>query len=238
LLFVSFLSLNGVPAYYQAAIFASVGLSALSLPNMDVTHWSARALLSASMAFGILSVTYATYQQQFIGMMNSATEIRIWLSCGKADRDPTKGQPPFWKSLIRLENYGIEYDLPYRLFPLESSMAAQMKMQLPSMLLQVAILLYLTGFGLYLLFAWLENAIPPSLDYRSIFIVYTVAVGLVLWHFVVLSTFNPIDQIKRQNDFQLDTAKLGKPKSQKELRQWLRLIPSSAKIGSRQISGL
>jgi hypothetical protein len=216
LLFVSFLFLNRVPAYeYQAAIFASVGLSALSLPNMDVTHWSTRALFSASMAFGILSVTYATYQQQLIGMMNSATEIQIWLSCGKADRDPTKGQPPLWKRLIRLENYGIEYDLPYCLFPLESSMAAQMKMQLPSMLLQVAILLYLTGFGLYLLFAWLENAIPPSLDYRSIFIVYTVAVGLVLWHSVVLSTFNQIDQVKRQNDFALDDAKLGKPKSQK-----------------------
>ena len=48
------------------------------------------------------------------------------------------------------------------------------------MLLQLAIFLYLTGFGLYLLFAWIEDCITPSLDYRAIFIVYAIAVGLVL----------------------------------------------------------
>ena len=191
---------------------------------MDVTHWSARALLSASMAVGILSVTYATYQQTVIGMMNNAQEIRIWLSCGKADRGPKEARTDFWKFIARIQGGSIEYDPPYNLFPLESSMAAQMKIQLPNTLLQLAIFLYLTGFGLYVLFAWVEDAIPPSLDYRGIFIVYMITVGLAFSYFWTLSVFNQVDQQKRQQDFELDSTELKKPDSQIQLDQWLGLI--------------
>lgn len=203
---------------------------------MDSTHWSARALLSASMAVGILSVTYATYQQNVIGMMNNAQEIRIWLSCGKADRGPKAPRTEFWKFIARVQGGPIEYDPPYSLFPLESSMAAQMKIQLPSTLLQLAIFLYLTGFGLYILFAWVENAIPPSLDYRAIFIVYMITVGLVLSYFWTLSIFNQVDQQKRQQDFELDSTELRKPISQIQLDQWLGLIRDmqAFELGERQ----
>jgi hypothetical protein len=182
------------------------------------------------MAVGILSVTYATYQQSVIGMMNNAQEIRIWLSCGKADRGAKEDQTDFWKFLARIQGVSIDYDPPYTLFPLESSIAAQMKIQLPNMLLQLAIFLYLTGFGLYLLFAWLENVIPPSLDYRAIFIVYIIAAGLVLLYFGALSTFNEIDQQKRQQDFELDNTKLGKTISQRQLDQWLKLIQEMQEV--------
>lgn len=68
------------------AIFASVGLGSLSLPNLDNTHWTARALLSCIMALGILSVVYAITQQQTVAMLNSPLEIRLWLSRGRLDR--------------------------------------------------------------------------------------------------------------------------------------------------------
>ena len=176
------------------------------------------------MAVGILSVTYATYQQTVIGMMNNAQEIRIWLSCGKADRGPKEARTDFWKFIARIQGGSIEYDPPYSLFPLESSMAAQMKIQLPSTLLQLAIFLYLTGFGLYVLFAWVEDAIPPSLDYRGIFIVYMITVGLAFSYFWTLSVFNQVDQQKRQQDFELDSTELKRPDSQLQLDQWLGLI--------------
>ena len=176
------------------------------------------------MAVGILSVTYATYQQTVIGMMNNAQEIRIWLSCGKADRGPKEARTDFWKFIARIQGGSIEYDPPYSLFPLESSMAAQMKIQLPNTLLQLAIFLYLTGFGLYVLFAWVEEAIPPSLDYRGIFIVYMITVGLAFSYFWTLSVFNQVDQQKRQQDFELDSTELKRPDSQLQLDQWLGLI--------------
>jgi hypothetical protein len=182
------------------------------------------------MAVGILSVTYATYQHSVIGMMNNAQEIRIWLSCGKADRGAKESQTDPLKFVARIQGGSIDYDPPYTLFPLESSIAAQMKIQLPNMLLQLAIFLYLTGFGLYLLFSWLETAIRPSSDYRAVFIVYIIAVGLVLLYFGALSTFNEIDQQKRQRDFELDNTKLGKPISQRQLDQWLKLIQEMQEV--------
>lgn len=159
-------------------------------------------------------------------MMNNAQDIRIWLSCGKADRGLQQAETDFWKFVARLQGGAIEYDPPYDLFPLESSMAAQMKIQLPSMLLQLAIFLYLTGFGVYLLFYWVEDASPShkSADYQPIFIVYISTVLLILLYFGSLSTFNEVDQQKRQADFELDSISLGKPISQRQLDRWLNVI--------------
>jgi hypothetical protein len=48
--------------------------------------------------------------------------------------------------------------MPYRLRPLESSVATVKQFGLASLLLKVAVLLlYLVGFGIYILFAWLNN---------------------------------------------------------------------------------
>ena len=51
------------------AIFATLGLQALQLPELNATHWTARACFIASMMLGILSVTTATSQQNAVGML-------------------------------------------------------------------------------------------------------------------------------------------------------------------------
>jgi hypothetical protein len=122
------------------AIFTSVGLGSLSLPDTDDNHLTARALLSCSMALGILSVIYATTQQQTVAMLNSSLEIRLYLSSGGLDR------------------INHSYAMRYRLLPLESSVATVKQFGLPSLLLKLAVLLYLAGFVIYILFAWLNNA--------------------------------------------------------------------------------
>jgi hypothetical protein len=77
------------------------------------------------MALGILSVVYASSQQQVIGMLNNPLEIRLWLSRGMVD--------------LNQRGYGM----PYGLFPLESSDAAIMIIAFPSTLLQLAVVIYL-----------------------------------------------------------------------------------------------
>lgn len=66
----------------QGAIFASIGLAALQLPNMNAVHWSAQACFSSSMVLGVYSVFTATRQHQAVGMLNSPLDVRLWLSRG------------------------------------------------------------------------------------------------------------------------------------------------------------
>lgn len=189
------------------AIFASVGLGSLSLPNIDNTHWTARALLSCSMALGILSVVYATTQQQTVAMLNNPLEIRLWLSRGRLDR------------------IKHDYAMPYRLLPLESSVATVKQFGLPSFLLKLAVLLYLVGFGIYILFAWLNNVERKGTDYRNVFICFVVTLGVITINQSLLTVYGYIDEQKRNKDFNLDRAEdFAKPFSQQQLEAWLKAI--------------
>jgi hypothetical protein len=189
------------------AIFASVGLGSLSLPNIDDTHWTARALLSCSMALGILSVIYATSQQQTVAMLNNPLEIRLYLSSGRLDRN------------------NHPYAMPYRLLPLESSVATVKQFGLPSLLLKLAVLLYLVGFGIYILFAWLNNVERKGTDHRNVFICFVVTLGVITINQSLLTVYGYIDEQKRNKDFSLDRADdFAKPFSQQQLEAWLRAI--------------
>ena len=79
----------------QGAIFASIGLSALQLPNMNAVHWSARACFSSSMVLGLASVFTATRQHQTVGMLNSPLDIRLWLS---------RGRPTLYRRFLEIQS--------------------------------------------------------------------------------------------------------------------------------------
>src|SRR4051812_15173074 len=131
---------------------------------MGQVHWTARAFLSASMVFGILSVIAATSQHGIVGLMNDPLRIRLWLSRGKV-------------SLAHSAERGPEaYPSPYDKFPLESSVSAFLVTELPRLLLNIAGFLYLAGFGLFLIFSWREAVPSAVMDYRNIFIFFIVSV--------------------------------------------------------------
>lgn len=160
-----------------------------------------------SMALGVLSVVYASSQQRVIGMLNNPLEIRLWLSRGKVDLKQRK------------------YRMPYRLFPLESSDAAIMIIGFPSTLLQLAVVLYLVGFGLYFLFSWLEKVDSDNIGHRNVFIIFIVAVGFLYAYRFALSIFNVFDVQKRTREFGLDRSEdFAKPDSQQQLEVWLKTL--------------
>jgi hypothetical protein len=173
---------------------------------MYQTHWTATALLVLSMALGILSVVYASSQQQVIGMLNNPLEIRLWLSRGMVEKRR-------------------KYGMPYKLLPLESSDAAIMIIGFPSTLLQLAVVLYLMGFGFYFLFSWLEKVDWDSIGHRNVFIIFTVAVGCLYAYRFALSIFNVFDVQKRTGEFGLDRSEdFAKPDSQQQLEVWLKTL--------------
>ena len=167
------------------AIFASLGLASLQIPDINSTHWSARACLVASMVLGILSVKTATSQQQAVGMLNSPLTIRLWLSRGAGD------------AMKHRENQ------PFNILPLESSVASVKATSYPRHLLQLAVWIFLLGFGLYCLFAWLDNPGGRSSDYRNIFIVFIITLCLSRGYKMFWKAVQTQDARKASLDFDL-----------------------------------
>ncbi|RMZ84570.1 hypothetical protein DV737_g1247, partial [Chaetothyriales sp. CBS 132003] len=169
-----------------AAIFATLSLTALQLPELNSTHWTARACFIASMVLGVLSVMTATSQQNYVGMINNPLSIRLWLS---------RGQPEVGKH--------DSDNQPFNILPLESSVAALKVISFPQRLLQLAVLVFLAGFGLYCLFSWLENITEKPSDFRNIFLVFmlTICVTGLYWAAWRVNHIN--DERKWTKDFDL-----------------------------------
>lgn len=114
------------------------------------------------MALGILSTISATSLQRRVSALNDATSIRLWLSVGGST----------------LKGGNSMLDRFYELLPLMSSVSALQVAKAPNAHLHQALMMFITGFGLYLLFSWLYHVDSPTSDQRNIFIFFVCAVGL------------------------------------------------------------
>lgn len=117
------------------------------------------------MVLGAFSVISACVQQMSIGMLNQATEIRIWLSDRYTDMDIPKEPDQDW--LEKNEK-----------LPLRSSLAAQQLTRMPFALLVWAIACYLVGFAIYLGFAWAYKTELTDKGYhdnRNVLIAFLIA---------------------------------------------------------------
>lgn len=164
-----------------AAIFASIGQAALGLDGMTDAHWSASALLTASMGLGILSVCAAVTLQNSVTGLSNHREIRLWLSKGLS------------KSYI--------YREPYDNLLLESSSATVKLIDVPQLLLNLSITAYFLGFGLYLLYGWMWAIIEPATNFRNNFIFYVCIIGAVIGYVAFLWAGKIVDKDKVNQQF-------------------------------------
>jgi hypothetical protein len=152
---------------------------------MKETHWSARALLTASMISGVVSILAATMTQNCLRRLHGHMDVRLWLSnVTSTSRN--------------------RYDRPYNILPLKSSVVAQQLVAAPTKFLMIAITLYIIGFGLYLLFGWLYALTQPTSDFRNIFVVYIVAVCLSALYLLILGTWQEWNEQKLQERLKID----------------------------------
>lgn len=140
-----------------AAIFASIGLTALQLESMPDSHWSASALVTASMTLGILSVCAATTLQNSVASLSNDCEVRLWLSQGLGN----------WTNYSGL----------YGNLLLESSAATVALTQSPGVLLNLSVMAFFLGFGIYLLYGWMWAIADHPLNWRNEFIFFVVVIG-------------------------------------------------------------
>ena len=129
----------------------------------------------------------ATTLQRNIIMCNNALEIRFWLSNGRP------------QDALRARYKNCE---PFNNFPLESSVSATMMCELPAQLLELAVILFFTRFGIYLQFCWVNHVNTKArYDPRNVFIFFVVAVGLLVFQMVNGREMRDVDQIKRDKNY-------------------------------------
>jgi glucan phosphoethanolaminetransferase (alkaline phosphatase superfamily) len=87
--------------------------------------------------------------------------------------------------------------------PLESSVSALKVSEVPTLLLNFAVMLFLFGFGLYLLFSWLRHVEMSGLAYRNIFIVFIVTTGVFCVYYFIWDIIRILDAKNRSQEFNL-----------------------------------
>ena len=169
------------------------------------------------MVLGVASVLTATRQHAAVGMLNTPLQIRLWLSRGR----------PEWYSIsvakVALFNIGVldaltknKHTSPafnkywlvkdYKDMPLESAVSAMKATALPGHLLYMAVIVFLAGFGLYILFQWLED-VGGAVANRNIFVVFTITVGLYVIYDALIVMARVLDRDKRSSEFKTDCAR-------------------------------
>jgi hypothetical protein len=145
------------------------------------------------MVLGALSVVAACFQQMTIGMLNQATEIRIWLS-KKYNKISHEQLDENW-----LKANGQ--------LPLCSSLAAQQLTRVPFALLTWSIFCYLVGFGVYLGFSWTYHTKDTDLgknDNRNILIVFLISSILTILVYAFWSLLKMIEEASKSIDGRID----------------------------------
>ncbi|KEF51054.1 uncharacterized protein A1O9_12904 [Exophiala aquamarina CBS 119918] len=237
-----------------SAIFASIGLTSLQLPDVNATHWTARAFLITSMTLGILSTVYATSQQAEIAMLIEPLDLRVWLSRGHHRQVQSTASPDTMTVDQRTSDTGDRSnDLPPQPtavkppasraplatpppLPMEGSVAMEIRAQLPQELLFLAVYSYFIGFGLYLLFLWLRNVNSDAINSRNVFICFVLVIGIFVVKLFSLSLLMVLDNLRCKIDFGLGhpLLKIEPKKSSQEqksiLIKWLKELQTLRKL--------
>jgi hypothetical protein len=157
--------------------------------------------MSSSMALGVLSLSCATSLYRQVSRLQTSLQIRLWLSCGASRH---------------------KYPPPFNMFPLESSISALQISEVPGTLLNLSVMIYLIGFGLYLLYSWLNGIQDGATDNRNVFIFFVVTVGLFTAYYQCFSIARILDASRTKDDFDLIPSKdFVKPKRRKNLELML-----------------
>jgi uncharacterized membrane protein YedE/YeeE len=195
------------------AIIAQIALTALSLPNLDDTHWTARAAFTIGLVAGSLAVFCSCVLQSKMSSLHSPYAVRRWLtrphetfadlykprramnSSRKGASDPEipvfrRDDPDGRAKLLVVQENLVHLREQLNKLHSRPSLSAALIITAPSQLLNVALGALLTGFGIY--FGLVYTARLPAIeDHSSALAVLTVyivsaASGLVLFYLPML----------------------------------------------------
>lgn len=124
---------------------------------------------------------------------------------------------------------------PFKGLPLESSMSVLKAVAMPRLLLEVAVFVFMIGFGLYLLFQWVEDIGGQSAANRNVFFVFIISVGTFALYYSSVVSFMVDNQAKKAKEFDLlDLGGPHKPAALEELQVDLEKVQQRMKTLKEQ----
>jgi hypothetical protein len=164
------------------AILAQIALTALGLPNLDDTHWTARASFVFGLVAGSLAVFCSCVLQSKMSALHNAHAVRSWLTRPReswaelryfySNRELISGSPTPGPALgnrklntTDLATMKQELSRLNELFNEKGyrpSLSAALILTAPSQLLNVALGSLLIGFGIY--FGFVYSARLPAIE--------------------------------------------------------------------------
>jgi uncharacterized membrane protein YedE/YeeE len=182
------------------AIIAQIALTALTLPNLDDTHWTARASFVVGLVAGSLAVFCSCILQSKMSALHTAQAVRGWLTrpreeTGMRSKFSTSGlkeliRNPNAKSLAAMKEDLSQLNKMFNENAYRPSLSAALIITAPLQLLNIALGSLLTGFGIY--FGVVYTAKLPAIgDHHSalaVLVVYiaSAASGLLLFYLPAL----------------------------------------------------
>ena len=148
-----------------------MAITGLSLPNLSLTHWVARAFFLFAVTSGCLSVYYCCVLQRTIGKLYSPQLIKSWLSLPREKGSDTSAS--------------------------RASLAAIFILSAPSTMMKASIFAFLIGLAIYQGFTW-TRALDSSAghdDSRDVFITFVVGTGACLFFFLLTFSSKIIETI-------------------------------------------
>jgi uncharacterized membrane protein YedE/YeeE len=190
------------------AIIAQIALTALSLPNLDDTHWTARASFVIGLVAGSLAVFCCCVLQSKMSALHTAHGVRRWLTRPRkeswemrsmiSDRDMASAVKDHIRNpdashpldLTDMKQQLSRFNETFNEEAYRPSLSAALIITAPLQLLNIALGSLLTGFGIY--FGFVYSAKLPTIgDHHSalaVLVVYitSAASGLLFFYIPVL----------------------------------------------------
>lgn len=160
------------------AIIAQVALTALSLADLSLAHWTARAFLLFATVAGCLSVYYACALSRDIGKLYGPELIRDWLSARDLPDNTQETERGDKKEK-------------------KASLSAIFILSAPYTMMTYAIWAFITGLAIYQGFVWTRNldADAGKLNSRNVFIAYIVSTGFCQLFFGFAGVIKAIEDL-------------------------------------------
>jgi uncharacterized membrane protein YedE/YeeE len=185
------------------AIIAQIALTALSLPNLDDTHWTARASFVIGLVAGSLAVFCCCILQSKMSALHSAHAVRRWLIrpretlpsdffdfFGGIDPEILSDRDDNPKKLAAMKEKISQFNQAFNEEAYRPSSSVALIITAPLQLLNIALGSLLTGFGIY--FGFVYSAKLPTIgDHHSalaVLVVYiaSAASGLLFFYVPIL----------------------------------------------------
>lgn len=185
------------------AILAQIALTALDLPNLDGTHWTATASFVLALVAGSLAVFCSCILQSKMSALHNAHAVRNWLTrpretwadmrsfySGKEIGQALENRTLNTTDLDTMRQELSRLNEAFNEEAYRPSLSAALILTAPSQLLNIALGSLLTGFGIYFGFVYSASRLVAEDDDSAfaVLLVYitSAASGLWLFYFPIL----------------------------------------------------